>query len=59
MWERSPLEKLAEKNELMAFKHAGFWHPMDTLRDHRTLETLWNSNQAHWLRRKNESILER
>lgn len=56
MWEKSPLEILAEKNELMAFKHTGFWHPMDTLRDHRTLEMLWNSNQAHWLR-KNQVLI--
>jgi glucose-1-phosphate cytidylyltransferase len=49
MWEKSPLESLAANKELMAFKHTRFWHPMDTLRDHRSLEILWNSNQAHWL----------
>jgi glucose-1-phosphate cytidylyltransferase len=59
MWEKSPLEQLAEKGELMAFKHTGFWHPMDTLRDHRFLEGLWNREQAYWLRKKNGSILER
>lgn len=62
MWEKSPLETLAEEGELMAFKHSGFWHPMDTLRDHRTLEALWNADQAHWLKKKtqeNEKILER
>lgn len=50
MWEKSPLEMLANNRELMAFKHIGFWHPMDTLRDHRTLEALWNSNQAPWIK---------
>lgn len=62
MWERGPLEALAEKNELIAFKHTGFWHPMDTLRDHRTLEGLYSSNQAHWLRKSekmHERVLER
>lgn len=62
MWEKSPLEKIAEEGELMAFKHTGFWHPMDTLRDHRTLQTLSETNQAHWLKKrehKDESFLER
>lgn len=62
MWEKAPLEMLAEKNELMAFKHVGFWHPMDTLRDHRVLDTLWNTQQAHWLHKtpgRHEKILER
>jgi len=51
MWEKVPLETLAQKQELMAFKHKGFWHPMDTLRDHRTLETFWHSEQVPWLRK--------
>jgi len=48
VWEREPLEKLAEDNQLIAFKHEGFWHPMDTLRDKNELESLWNSNNAPW-----------
>lgn len=47
-WEQEPLITLAQKNELAAYKHEGFWKPMDTLRDHRQLEDLWNSGQAPW-----------
>lgn len=46
--EREPLSKLAQKNNLMCFKHTGFWHPMDTLKDKRTLDNLWKSNKAPW-----------
>jgi len=42
------LEKLAYMEQLSAFKHYGFWQPMDTLRDKNYLEGLWNSNQAPW-----------
>jgi glucose-1-phosphate cytidylyltransferase len=45
-WEQGPLQRLAADKQLMAFKHAGFWHPMDTLRDKRTLEELWRSGPA-------------
>ena len=48
VWEREPLEKLAEMEQLSAYKHYEFWHPMDTLRDKRYLEGLWNNNQAPW-----------
>jgi len=48
VWERDPLEKLAEDENLSAFKHRGFWHPMDTLRDKNQLESLWQSGQAPW-----------
>ena len=48
IFERTPLEKLAEKGELFAYKHHGFWRPMDTLRDHKLLNDLWNNNQAKW-----------
>ena len=48
IWERSPLELLAQRGELMAYQHAGFWQPMDTLRDKTLLEELWSSNQAPW-----------
>ena len=47
-WEQAPLEKLANINELAAFRHNSFWQPMDTLRDRNHLETLWKSNNAKW-----------
>ena len=48
IWEKEPLEKLANKSQLSAFKHQGFWHACDTLRDKIHLESLWNSNSAQW-----------
>ncbi|AFY46341.1 glucose-1-phosphate cytidylyltransferase [Nostoc sp. PCC 7524] len=48
VWEKEPLEKLADLEQLSAFKHSGFWQPMDTLRDKNYLEELWKSNQAPW-----------
>jgi glucose-1-phosphate cytidylyltransferase len=47
-WERAPMETLAAEGEMMAFKHDGFWKPMDTLRDKVELETAWNTNKAEW-----------
>lgn len=47
-WEREPLELLAKNSELAAFKHTGFWQPMDTLRDKFLLEELWESKSAPW-----------
>ena len=47
LWEREPLERLAASGELMAYRHAGFWQPMDTLRDKVHLEELWASG-APW-----------
>ncbi len=46
--ERAPLERLARAGELMAFRHEGFWQPMDTLREKRLLEDLWSSGVAPW-----------
>jgi len=46
--EKEPLQQLAADDELVAFKHDGFWQPMDTLRDKTYLESLWNSGQAPW-----------
>ena len=46
--ERKPLETLAKEQKLTAFKHDGFWHPMDTLRDKNHLEKLWASGKAPW-----------
>jgi glucose-1-phosphate cytidylyltransferase len=48
IWERKPLETLAAERQLMAFKHPGFWQPMDTLRDKQHLEELWQSGKAPW-----------
>ncbi len=48
VWEQAPLSNLAKAGELMAFEHAGFWQPMDTLRDKVLLESLWASDQAPW-----------
>ena len=42
------LPKLVAKNQFNAYKHTGFWQPMDTLRDHKILEELWNNDQALW-----------
>ncbi len=48
VWEAGPLAGLAAEGELMAYRHAGFWHPMDTLRDKTYLEQLWENQQAPW-----------
>ena len=48
VWEREPLEKLAQQGQLAAFHHEGFWQPMDTLREKNQLEALWASGQAPW-----------
>jgi glucose-1-phosphate cytidylyltransferase len=48
IWEREPLERLAQNGELAAFPHQGFWQPMDTLRDKNLLEDLWASGKAPW-----------
>ena len=48
IWEREPLERLAEAGELRAFFHEGFWQPMDTLRERSILEELWSSGDAPW-----------
>lgn len=46
--EKSPLESLANQNELFTYKHNGFWMPMDTLRDKLKLEDMWEKNEAPW-----------
>ena len=48
-WEQEPLQNLARDGELNAFKHAGFWQPMDTLRDKQVLQELWDSGKAPWM----------
>lgn len=50
MWERAPMETLAERGELSAFRHEGFWHPMDMLRDKIALEEMWAAGAAPWKR---------
>ncbi len=47
-WEQEPLNELSINGELNAFKHSGFWQPMDTLRDKNNLERLWSIDQAPW-----------
>ncbi len=47
-WEQQPMKKLAQKGELAAYRHNGFWHPMDTLRDKNVLEDMWNKGKAPW-----------
>ena len=48
IWERGPLERLAADGELAAYKHSGFWRPMDALRDKRDLDALWENGNAPW-----------
>jgi len=48
IWEREPLEGLSEAGKLVAYKHSGFWQPMDTLRDKLHLQDLWDSGSAPW-----------
>ncbi len=50
--EREPLERLAADRQLMAFRHEGFWQPMDTLREKELLESLWASGRAPWKKRR-------
>lgn len=47
-WEREPLANIARSNRLCAYRHSGFWHPMDTLRDKNHLNDLWQSGGAPW-----------
>jgi len=46
--EKEPLERLARERQLMAFRHTGFWQPMDTLREKMLLDSLWSAQQAPW-----------
>ena len=48
MLEQSPYERLAEDGQMSAYKHNGFWSPMDTMRDKNYLEELWQENRADW-----------
>jgi glucose-1-phosphate cytidylyltransferase len=48
IWERTPMEKLASDGQLMAYRHEGFWQPMDTLREKKLLDDLWANGTAPW-----------
>lgn len=48
MWERAPMQRLVREGNLAAYRHTGFWHSMDTLRDKNHLEELWDSGNAPW-----------
>lgn len=48
MFEREPMEKIAQSNQMSAYRHSGFWHAMDTLRDNKKLNDIWNEGNAPW-----------
>ncbi|MFM7583973.1 MAG: glucose-1-phosphate cytidylyltransferase [Caldilinea sp.] len=48
MWEVEPLHQLAKQGDLMAYRHTGYWQPMDTLREKQQLQELWQSGRAPW-----------
>jgi glucose-1-phosphate cytidylyltransferase len=50
MLEKKPLEKVSQKNQLMAYKHENFWQCMDTLRDKNLLNKLIKNNKAPWIK---------
>ena len=52
--EKEPMERLAHDGQLMAYRHTGFWQPMDTIRDRQYLENLWNGGNAPWARKTPE-----
>lgn len=57
IWEQAPLRTLAARGELVGLKHTGFWQPMDTLRECRYLNTLWEQGNPPWLRYAKEKLL--
>jgi glucose-1-phosphate cytidylyltransferase len=48
VWEKKPLTEMTKRNQVMAFKHNGFWHAMDTVRDKILLDNLWDQGKAPW-----------
>jgi glucose-1-phosphate cytidylyltransferase len=48
IWEKEPMEQIATSGEMKAFKHHGFWRPMDTLKDKHDLNEMWDQNKAEW-----------
>ena len=49
IWERDPVERLAQDGQLMGYRHYGFWSCMDTLKEKKILEDLWTSGKAPWM----------
>lgn len=48
VWEHGPMARLAREDQMRAYRHSGFWHPMDTLREKTVLNDMWNSGRAPW-----------
>ena len=48
VWEQEPMQNMAKDGRLAAYRHTGFWHPMDTLRDKMVLEQMWESGNPPW-----------
>ena len=48
VFEKKPLEELSKDGNMNAFKHSGFWKPMDILRDNKELNAMWDKNEAPW-----------
>lgn len=48
VWEQAPMEQIANSGQMCAYKHSGFWRPMDTLKDMHDLNNMWNTNSAPW-----------
>jgi len=48
IWEQQPMEQIANKGQMSAYKHTGFWRPMDTLKDKNDLNDMWEKNDAPW-----------
>jgi len=49
LWEKAPMEQLAASGQLQAYRHAGFWQPMDTLRDRMALDHLCEAGKGPWM----------
>jgi glucose-1-phosphate cytidylyltransferase len=58
LWEKEPLETLAKEGELMAYRYDGFWQCMDTIRDKKRLQKIWDSGEAPWKTWADEEIIE-
>ena len=48
VWEKEPMQKLAKNDQLIAYRHTGFYQPMDTISDKILLERMWKTKNAHW-----------
>ena len=48
MFEREPMQKIVAEHQMHAYKHSGFWKPMDTLRDSNELNNMWDEGKAPW-----------